>query len=264
MFGRSLRAYRASAAMEAAGSVGENALFLADVALRFLQAALLLALWRTIGTHGGRVPGFAHERVLTYTLVAQAMAPLLVVRTAVLEDLFSGRVAGRFLRPVPVFGQYAAEFLGNRAIHVALVTVPLFAAAPLLGVDPRPAGGAAAAAFAVSVLFAISVGLAIDLAFGAVMILLDQGWYAIHQLRTAVTGLLSGVLVPLAAYPWELGKVLDWLPFAAVVSAPVRIYVGAGRPWVILATQAAWTVVLWPLAALLWRANRQRLVLYDD
>ena len=36
--------------------------------------------------------------------------------------------------------------------------------------------------------------------------------------------LMSGALLPLAYYPWGLGEVFAWLPFAAMAWAPLAIY----------------------------------------
>jgi ABC-type uncharacterized transport system permease subunit len=81
------------------------------------------------------------------------------------------------------------------------------------------------------------------------------------MLRGAILGVLSGALLPLAILPWGLGKVFDWLPFASMASAPLRIYTGTGS-WPVLLLQAGWAVVLWLVAAWLWRACRERLVGY--
>ncbi|HPL31003.1 MAG TPA: hypothetical protein PLG21_23405 [Anaerolineae bacterium] len=47
-----------------------------------------------------------------------------------------------------------------------------------------------------------------------------------------------------------------------MASAPLRIYTGTGPALALLAMQAAWSLVLWPLAHRLWQANRERLVCY--
>ena len=72
--------------------------------------------------------------------------------------------------------------------------------------------------------------------------------------------LLSGAVIPLALMPWGIGGVLGYLPFAALASAPLRIYTGTGDAVSLLALQAGWAAVLWLLAHLMWNANRERLV----
>jgi ABC-2 type transport system permease protein len=56
--------------------------------------------------------------------------------------------------------------------------------------------------------------------------------------------------------------VFGWLPFAAMASAPLRIYTGTGDPVPLLLLQLGWSVALWPVAYWSWNRNRQRLVSY--
>ena len=81
-------------------------------------------------------------------------------------------------------------------------------------------------------------------------------------MRAAITLLLSGALVPLAFLPWNLGAVVQWLPFASLASAPLRIYTGTGDPGFLLVLQAVWAALLWGLAGWLWQRYRQHLVSY--
>lgn len=256
-----LRRYVKTIAVVASAHTGENPLFLVSYLMQVLRVVLLVSIWRATFAGRGSVSGYDLDAVLTYTLVAGALGPILECRTAIDSDLWQGTIATRFLRPMSVFGQYGAEAAGDWAFTVVFLTLPLCLLAPLSGISPAPSGLGAAALFAVSLPLALLVALAIDIGFGAVMILTGQNWYAIRQIRGVVALLLSGAVLPLAMYPWGIGRVLEWLPFASSASAPLRIWVGTGG-WVLIVVQASWAAVLWPLAHLLWRVNRQRLVVY--
>ncbi|MBI1930548.1 hypothetical protein HYR99_40670, partial [Candidatus Poribacteria bacterium] len=54
--------------------------------------------------------------------------------------------------------------------------------------------------------------------------------------------------------------VFAWLPFASMASAPLHIYTGTGDAFRLIAVQAGWSVILWPVASWLWRFQRERLV----
>ena len=69
-------------------------------------------------------------------------------------------------------------------------------------------------------------------------------------------------MIPLALYPWGLGDLFAYLPFAAMAWAPLALYTGTGNPLQLLGIQVFWAVVLWLLADWVWRANRERLVSY--
>ncbi|MFL5800654.1 MAG: ABC-2 family transporter protein [Roseiflexaceae bacterium] len=257
-----LHKYWKTAAMAAASYVGDSPLFLVDYLLRFLRVAVLLALWRVILAGKGAVSGMTIESVLTYTLIAEVLGTQLAPRTQLDWSLWEGAIVGRMLQPLGIFGQFIAEMCGKWLFELCLFSLPLLLLAPLLGVDPRPSGPAAAVLFPISLLLGISVGLALDFIFGALLVLLVLPVWAVNHIRAAVTTLLSGALLPLALLPVGVGAALAWLPFASMASAPLQIYVGTGDPLRLLTIQAGWSLVLWPLARWLWRISRERMVSY--
>ncbi len=258
----SLPGYLKTAAMAAASYVGDSPLFLLDYLLRFLRVAVLLSLWRLILAGRGTVSGMSMGSVLTYTLVAEVFREQLACRTQLHWALWDGSIVNRLLRPLSPFGEFAAEMAGRWAFGLAVFSLPLMLAAPLLGVNPLPAGAWAGALFLPSLALGVSVGLAVEFIFGSLMVLLRLSLWPIEQMRSALTILLTGALVPLALWPWRLGEAFAWLPFAAMASAPLRIYTGTGPALPLLASQVAWSAVLWPLARWLWAASRERLVAY--
>lgn len=256
-----------TAQLAAAGFVGDSPLFLLDYLLRVVRVVVLIGIWRTIlGTPGGAAgvsaAGLSLAAVLTYTVVAEAFAEQLNVRTELDIELRDGGAAMRFLRPVTLVGQLAAELLGRWSFGLAAFTVPLLVVAPLLGVSPLPADAAAALLFIPSVALGASVGLALEFIFGVGGVVLDINTWVVRSLRSALTTILSGALIPLALLPGVLGEVFGYLPFAATASAPLRIYTGSGNPALLLASQAAWSVALWLVADRLWSTSRERIVGY--
>ncbi len=200
--------------------------------------------------------------VLTYTLIAEVFGEQLACRTGLDEAIWEGSIASRFLRPMGTVGQFAAETVGRWWFSFFAFSIPLLLCSPLLGVNPLPASAAAAGWFVPSLALAISIGMALEFIFAALMISLEVGIWVMEGLRTAISMLLSGALLPLALLPWGIGAVFGWLPFASMASAPLRIYTGTGSPVLLIAVQAAWTILLWWLARAVWAANRERLVGY--
>src|SRR5882724_6369879 len=132
-----LAGYLKTAAMSA-GDVGDTPLFVVDYALRILRVLVLLALWRTI--LGGRDAAgpMSLQAVLTYTVIAEVFAEQLAVRTTLNLAFWEGTLVIRFLRPMGMVRQLAAEMAGKWLISLSLFSVPLVLLAPALGVDPRP------------------------------------------------------------------------------------------------------------------------------
>ena len=248
--------------MAASSYIGDSPLFLLDYLLRLLRVVVLLSIWRTILAGKGTVSGMTLASVLTYTLIAEVFASQLSPRTELDTAFWNGAIASRMLQPIGIFGQFSAEVFGRWLFEFGVFSVPLLLLAPLLGVNPLPAGAGAAGLFVLSLALAISVGLAIEFVFGGLLVILQLPHWAVSQVRSAVTTLLSGAIVPLALLPQGVGAIFAWLPFASMASAPLKIYTGTGEPIGLLALQAGWSIALWPLAHWLWRASRERMVAY--
>lgn len=248
--------------MAATSVVGDNALFGLDYLMRLLRVAVLLSIWRILLTGKGAVSGMNLASVLTYTLVSEAFAEPLMCRTWLESSFWDGSIAMRFLKPIGVFAQFAVEMMGRWTIGLVCFSLPLMLCAPLLGVNPLPAGPPAGVLFIVSLILAISVGLALEYIFAATAVGVGLHPYAMNSARAAVGTVLSGALLPLALLPWHLGSVFAWLPFASMASAPLRIYTGTGDAFRLLAIQIGWTAVLWPTAIFLWKRCRERMTAY--
>jgi ABC-2 type transport system permease protein len=256
-----------TAAVAATERLGDGWYFVLDYVLRFLRVAVLLAIWRTIlaGRESAGEGGMTLEQVLTYTLANAVFADQVAARTHLEIQLWSGAIAGRMLRPMNLAAQVVAQMVGSWLLGLVCFSLPLLLAAPLLGVNPLPAGAGAGVLFVLSL--ALGVAVAVGLDFCVASLMARYGWntWDVERMRAASFTLLSGAIVPLALLPWRLGDVLVWLPFGAMAWAPLRIYTGAGsaaEALGLVAAQAGWAVVLAIAAQWLWRVNRQKVVIY--
>lgn len=257
-----LHKYWKTAAMSAASHTGDSPLFVVDYLLRVLRVLILLSLWRLVLQGKGDVSGMTLASVLTYTLIAEAFAEQLSIRTGVEDALWEGTLAGKFLQPLPIVGQFVAEMLGKMLFHFTIFSVPLLLLSPVLGVNPFPASLPNGLLFVVSLLLAMIVGVAIDFIFGALAAAFHQNIWIANQVRVALVTVTSGALVPLALYPSWFAEAIAWLPFASTASAPLRIYTGTGDPLPMMLVQVVWAITLWPVAQWLWRANREKLAFH--
>ncbi len=248
--------------MAATAYVGDSPWFPLDYLLRLVRVVVMLSIWQLILANRGAVSGMTLASVLTYTLISEAFAEILDLRTELPHALWDGSIGSFFLQPMSLVGQATARTVGRWAFGFCFFSVPLLLAAPLLRVNPWPATPAAAGWFVVSLTVAVSLGMAIEFIFLALTAALDQTPWGIESLRGALTSMLSGALVPLALMPWGIGDVFAWLPYASMASAPLRIYTGTGDPLALIARQVIWSVVLWAMAGWLWRSSREKLASY--
>jgi ABC-2 type transport system permease protein len=257
-----IQKYLQTAKMTARSYVTEGPLFLFYFLLRFVRVALLLSVWRAIFAGRGSVDSIPLPTMLTYVLIAEVFADQFLVETTIVNTMWDGTIVTRLLQPLPVEGIFTAEMAGQWSIGLLLVSLPLFVLAPLWGVNPLPASPVNGLCFVLSLLLAITLGIAVDFIFGALTIALNINVWILDRFRAAVGVLLSGAFLPLALMPWGLGKIIAWLPFASMASAPLQIYTGQGNTGQLLLMQALWCMLLWPLARWAWWTNREKLMSY--
>lgn len=260
VIGRRVRPYVSTAVMGATAGIGEHPLVFLDHAIALVRVALLVAIWRAILRSPAAPRQPSAGEVLTYIVLARVLADQLTARTEVLTAIWEGSVASRLLRPMSNFGDYLAEMVGGWALRWATFSVPALLLAPLLGVSLAPASVARGLAFVVSLLLSIAVGTAVDFLFGLVVVRSPENVWSLRMARDSLIPLVSGGMVPLPFFPWSIGDVLAWLPFASMVAAPLRIYTGDGDVFDLLALQAAWAVALWLLTRFIWQRTAARMV----
>lgn len=257
-----MHAFGKTVGMSAAAAIGESRLMLADAGLRVVRVLVLLAIWRTLVEPGETVNGFTLAGLLTYTVIAEVFSQQLLARSELDSWLWEGVIASRLLYPMTLVTQMVADVVGRWVFGFFAVSVPILLLAPVFGVSIAPASVSAGLLFVASLVLAVAIGLAFDMVFGAMTVAYNLPVWLVAQLRGALFAILSGAALPLAILPWGLARVFDWLPFASMASAPLRIYTGTGPPAFLMVLQLGWAIVLWAFAGWLWRAHRERLVGY--
>ena len=225
-------------------------------ALRALRVCFLLLLWQSLFQNGGDMDGMTLEQTLKYTLCANALSPLLDVRTPAGSWLHDGTVAGCYLRPMNVLGQLAAHALGAAVVPLCVFTPLCMLLGALMGVSLAPQSPW----FFASLLLCASQGLAVDLLFACLIIRVGSLSWQVHTLREALSVMLTGKLIPFAALPWGLGNALALSPLGTLAGAPLGLYAGLGAPGSTLPALIAWNLILWPLCLWCFAKSRERMV----
>ena len=220
--------------------------------------AALLMIWRSLFAQGADLEGMTLNQFYVYTILGTALSPLLNVRTPASGWLHDGTMLGLYQRPAGVFAQLAAHTVGGWGMRLMCLSAPVMLGAALCGVDLRPASGW----FIVSLPLSVAEGFAVDFLFACLLIRLKNLEWCVHSLREGLSALLTGGLIPFAALPWGLGRVLALSPFGAMAGAPLSIYTGLARPAPILIAQMIWNLALWPMALWGFEASRERMVSY--
>lgn len=222
---------------------------------------IMLPLWQAVA-ETGPVHGYDGDRFVAYFLGAFVVRQLTAVWAAwaINQDIRSGTLALRLLRPIHPFWAYAIDSLAPMPLRL-LIALPLASIALLL-TDGRwlVHDWASALMLPFALLGAWSISFSANLLIGALGLFLTQ---SLKLMDAWLAGyfVLSGYLVPLAVFPPFIAWLPDYTPFRYQLSFPVELLTGgieARDALPLLAAQWTWVLVLSGLTALTWRAGLRR------
>jgi ABC-2 type transport system permease protein len=227
----------------------------------FLIAYALLAVFDQRDSVGS----YDAQDAVTYTWLAQGMLMTVYVWGwfEVALRVRSGDVATDLQRPLDFQLYWLAQDLGRATYHGIFRGIPPFLLGALVFDVLVPGDPAVWLAFVASVFLAVVVSFAFRFLFNlAAFWLLDYRGAGI--LAMVASTFFSGQIVPLAFFPDWL-ETLAWaLPFAAMVQAPIEVWLGhaEGLELVgLLALQAFWAVVLLGVGRAVLAAGMRKLVI---
>jgi ABC-2 type transport system permease protein len=119
------------------------------------------------------------------------------------------------------------------------------------------------AVFALSFLLGYVVNFLLNFTMNAVAFWTLET-FALQLMVRWVSDLLGGQIVPLIFFPAFLQRVVLALPFAAIYSTPLLIYLGnipPARYAAALGSQVAWALAFAAISAIIWRAAQRHIVI---
>lgn len=259
-----MRPYLAHARATALSALAYRANFLLSLGGVAFQLVALLAVWRVL-LADGPIGGFDWSQMRAYLVVAFASGTLVsnLVDFRMSHRIRSGLVALDLVKPVDYQRARFAEAIGGvwiEVVVIAVVTAVTVAIGGALDAPPGPMLG----------LFAASMLLLVPLKFAFVYLstlacFWTENFVGVLWARQAVTGLLSGALVPLVYFPGWLATAAQWSPFAGLTSTPALIFIGqaSGSHAVLLVVaQFGWVLAFWFGARALFRRALRRLTVH--
>ena len=233
-----------------------------SVASVLVRVYLLRMVWVALYARNAAPSDLPLHAIITYSTVALLMGLVMDIdQTRLLHDkLHTGSIATDFMKPIIVPLYFFADGSGEVLFHAMLIVPSLLLALLIVHIDVPPAFvlGTFFISFALGYLVGFFINFILNcIAFWTLEI------HAVQLIVTWVTDLFGGEIIPLVIFPAFLQKVAFALPFAAMFSTPLLIYVGVIKPErfaAALGLQAFWVVVLALGAAAVWRAGAKRVV----
>lgn len=224
------------------------------------QPLIMLGLWTSVTSYGP-FKGYSSPQLVAYFLASLIVRQLTGnwVAWQISEEIRSGAMAMRLLRPIHPFFAYAAShaaaipFRSIIAVPVALALL-VSSGASALTTDP-----VRLALVIPSIAMAWLITFALLFAIGALAFFLTQTM-AIANVYFGLYSLFSGYLMPLELLG-PVARMARWLPFRFMLSAPVELMTRMQHhddvAW-LLGAQAAWAAISLAGALVLWHRGVRR------
>jgi ABC-2 type transport system permease protein len=227
-----------------------------------LRVYLLRSLWTALYSQNAAPVKIPLHAMITYATVALLMSLVLEVdgTRAIREKVREGTIATDLMKPISLPGYFFSDGFGATLLQALLIVPSLLLALFFVHVDvPSPT---AFAAFVLSFALGYAVNFLLNFLMNIVAFWTLETFSVQLMIRWA-SDLLGGQLLPLDFFPGTLGTIVEALPFAAIYSTPLRIYIGELGPerWLpAMASQATWVVVFGTAAFFFWRIAERRVV----
>ncbi len=215
-----------------------------------LRVYILRSLWTALYAQNAAPINLPLHSMITYATIAMLMSLILEVdgTRLIREKVREGTIATDLMKPISVPLYFFSDGLGQTLLHALLVIPSLLCALLLVRIDVPPP--ATFAAFLLAFAIGYGVNFFLNFLMNSIAFWTLETFAAQLIVRWA-SDLLSGQIIPLTLFPGIFGRIVFALPFAAIYSTPLLIYVGVIPPeqWALsIATQVAW-LALFAVAA---------------
>jgi ABC-2 type transport system permease protein len=233
-----------------------------NVGSLLVRLYLMKAVWTALYAQNAAPAGVPLHAILTYTVVALLMSLVLEIdgTRQIRDKIREGTIATDLMKPISLPLYFFSDGVGMTLLHAVLIVPALILSLVIVRIDvPAPP---VLAAFALSFLLGYMVNFLLNFLMNCVAFWTLET-FAVQLMVRWLSDLIGGQIVPLVFFPGVLQKIVLALPFAAVYSTPLLIYLGTIKPSGYLAAmslQVLWCVVFAGVSWLVWRAAQRRVV----
>ena len=234
-----------------------------EVGSFIVRVYLLRSIWTALYAQNVAPLHLPLHSMITYATVALLMSLILEVdgTRLIREKVREGTIATDLMKPISVPFYFFSDGVGQTMLHVLLIVPSAVFALLLVHIDlpSLPALGAFLFAFFLGYL----VNFFVNFVMNAVAFWTLET-FSVQLIVRWISDLLSGQIIPLTFFPGILGRIVFALPFAAVYSTPLLIYVGVIPPsqYVRYFTiQAIWLALFATISWAVWHAASRRVVI---
>lgn len=211
----------------------------------------------------------AFPQLVSYVWLQQAFLAMFMLwfwEMELFESITSGNVAYELCRPIGLYPMWFTRSVAVRLSKTLLRCMPILVLAALL---PAPYNLTLPPDASAALWGLLSMLLGLLVVVAASMVVYMSVFFTISNqgIRIVISPLaefLSGAIIPLPFLPEGMRRLVEFLPFASMQNAPLRIYTGnvsGPELYRTLALQVFWLAVLVAVGVLMERRAMKKVVI---
>lgn len=235
---------------------------------RFLWGFMEILAYSALYHTGNNAFPMKFSQTVSYMWMQET---LIVLFSVVFSDgeiystIESGSIAYELVRPMDLYGRWFCQSAANRITFTILNCLPALLLALIM---PEPYKMCLPLSIGQFLLFLLSTVLALCVVVSFAMLMYISLFYTLSQrgmkiIVTALTGFLSGGIIPLPFFPAPVLAIVKLLPFAAMQNMPLLIYSGTITGTAALkgiVFQLFWLIVLFVIGQLIMRRTLKKVI----
>ena len=228
---------------------------------------LIYFLWRAIydSSPTDTVNGMSFYDTMIYLVLASAMFNFM--NNFVVWDLGRGYQSGEIVeflvKPIDYQRYLFFATAGNSIVTFFITFLPTFFVIYFV-THGSFALGRNLLFFAVSVIFSIIINYCVDFFVGTICFYTQSIW-GVNTMKEVVVSLLSGATIPLAFFPEQIRRIVDFLPFQAIYHTPLHMLTGRELKMADylqgIGIQLFWVLVMLLISKAFWKRSLKALTI---
>ncbi len=221
-------------------------------------------LWQYVFQKQEIIAGFTMAQMTTYVILSRVLSSQFSggINMEFADWIYEGTIGMELLRPVSLFFNLFAKRMGEFLFFVLFKGLPITLLSLLMMGGSAPFGATQFLLFGVSVLISIGLMFFIEFMVGLCSFYTFNN-HGLRFMKSSLLSILSGGVVPIFFFPEAIVKVLNYMPFAGMVSVPIQIYMGkygVVESIKYIALQILWCFFLFGLAKIFYTKSIRKVV----
>lgn len=241
---------------------------IAGMVTQFVWGGMEILMFKAFYEASPGVFPMSFEALASYVWLQQAFLALFMPwfwDAEIFKAITDGNISYELCRPA---GLYEMWFTKNMAIRLSKAVLRCFPVLIVSSFFPSPYGMSLPVDIQSAALFLLSMALAFGVVVAFSMLIYISAFFTISgqgikMISSCLAEFLSGAVIPLPFLPDGLRQAVEFLPFASMQNAPLRIYSGdiaGAAAWQIIALQLFWLVFMCAAGKLLMRRALKQVV----